>query len=175
MSLIVVEGIDGSGKTTLLRTLREQSKTYFWIASSSRRPPTVNAINDAVHWLGQCVYLGRFPVVCDRFPLISEAIYGPVLRESSLLDNIDKRQQRSYTEFFQEIDRIVYCRPPKEVIKKNLQALPQMDGVIKHFDKLLSRYDAFMNSLRDENIRVYPFDYTRDSPAALDQLFFGRI
>lgn len=176
MPIVIVEGVDGSGKTTLLRDLRKQSKTYFWIASSSRRPQTLVNFQDAIHWIGQAGYL-NLPIVCDRFPIISETVYGPILRGSNLLNKFNRRDQANATAVLNGVDRIIYCRPPKEQIAHNLKQNPQMEGVIKHLPALIKRYDDVMDSLRDDNIKVFHYDYTRfvDKPADLEQLFFGRI
>lgn len=174
MSIIIVEGVDGSGKTTLIKNLREQTKTYFWVASSSRRPQTVIQLRDAVHWLGQSSYL-KLPVVCDRYPVISEEVYGPILRDGSLLNQLGQRELGDVTEFLSfAVDRIIYCRPPFEAIKENLDKNKQMDGVLDKLPKLLKRYDDLMDSLRDDNIFVYHYDYTKNvSP--IEGIFFGRI
>lgn len=177
MSIIIVEGVDGSGKTTLIRTLREYSSVYFWIASSSRRPQTILQLRDAIHWLGQCSYL-KLPIICDRYPVISEEVYGPVMRDGSLLNQLGQRELGDVTEFLSfQVDRIIYCRPPIEVIKENLKKNKQMDGVIERLPKLLQRYDDLMNSLRDDNIFVQHFDYTNPKHQAdsIEGLFFGRI
>ena len=180
MSILTVEGVDGSGKTTLLRNLREQSKTYFWVASSSGRPKTVNEIHEAVHLIGQATYL-KMPVICDRFPLISEAVYGPVLRGRCLLDEVSELKLVALTAFLTEVDRIIYCRPPIEVIRKNIttSALPQLAGVAEHLDELVKRYDTLMDSFQDQ-VRVFPYNYVTDSmrvpkfsPVSLEELFFG--
>lgn len=173
MSIVIVEGVDGSGKSTLIRKLREQSKRYFWIASSSSRPKTLPDLQDALHWVGQASYL-KLPIVCDRFPLISEVVYGPILRGSNLLDQLNRRDQASAAALLSEVDRIIYCRPHKDVIKENLSKNLQMDGVKNRLGDLINRYDDVMDSLRDDNIYVIGYDYTKNvSP--LEGLFFGRI
>lgn len=174
MAIILVEGVDGSGKTTLIWNLRQQSKTYFWIASSSGRPKTVPELQDAMHWIGQASYL-KLPVVCDRFPIISETVYGPILRGSNLLDQLTRRDQANATALLSEVDRVIYCRPPREIVKDNISKIPQMEGVVKRIDDLYDRYDAVMESLRDDNIYVHGYDYTRKYSMPLEGLFFGKV
>lgn len=173
MSIILVEGPDGSGKSTLLKNLRAESSRYFWILSSSRRPYTLEELNDAVGYIGQAAYL-RLPVVCDRFPLISEAIYGPLIRGTSILTQLNARDSNYYNEILEEeIDRVIYCRPPLQNIIENVNNNPQMEGVRNRIKELVLRYDSFMDHLR-EGVKVFNFDYT--SPKyTLDQLFFGRL
>ena len=174
MSIIIVEGVDGSGKTILLRRLREQSSRYFWVALSSGRPKTLEEIHDAVHFIGQCAYL-KLPVICDRFPLISEEVYGPTLRGTSLLNDLSHRQQEISANFLLEnTERIVYCKPPKETIIKNLTegGIPQLPGVLENLDELLDRYEGIITTLKDKGVPVYRYDYTRDH-TPLDEVFFG--
>jgi len=174
VSIVIVEGPDGSGKTTLLRMLREQTKTYFWIASSSGRPKTYRELQDAVHWISQCAYL-KMPVVCDRFPLISESVYGPVIRGTSLLDEMSRKEQAAASELLaHSVDRIIYCRPPEPVIRDNIKIRPQMQGVSEKLKELLHRYDDLMDSLRDDNLFVYHYDYTRNN-SRLEDIFFGDL
>lgn len=173
MPILIVEGVDGSGKTTLIRNLRKQSNTYFWVASSSRRPQTLPDLQDAMHWIGQAAFL-RLPVICDRFPIISETVYGPILRGTNLLDQLGRRDQSNATNLLSEVDRVIYCRPSKETIQANLAQNPQMEGVQKNLASLLQRYDDVINSLRDDNIYVRQYDYTRNV-VSLDNLFFGRV
>lgn len=173
MSVIIVEGVDGSGKTALLRNLRKQTRNYFWVASSSGRPLSLPDLQDAIHWIGQAAFL-KIPIICDRFPVISEMIYGPILRGASLLDQLSRRDQANVTNLLKEVDRIIYCRPPIETIEQNLAQNPQLEGVKKNIKALATRYDDVMNSLREDNIYVKGYDYTKNF-RSLDDLFFGRI
>ena len=176
MSIVVVEGVDGSGKTTLIRNLRARSKTYFWVASSSGRPKCLADLHDALHWIGQAAYL-RTPVVCDRLPLISEAVYGPVMRGSSLLEQLQHKYQKEYGDILKGVDRIIYCRPSQLDIARNItiSGIPQLNGVLETLPELLVKYDDLMNTLRDDNVKVYSYDYTRLQRVPLEELFFGQI
>lgn len=174
MSIVIVEGPDGSGKTSLIRRLRQDSKNYFWIASSSGRPKSLVQLQDALHWIAQSTYLGT-PIVCDRFPLISESVYGPVLRDSCLLDQMGHRDRVAASDLLRQIDRIVYCRPPISTIRQNITtgALPQLQGVVENLDALVACYDELMDTLRDDNIFVYAYDYTKNGSPP-DEICFGR-
>lgn len=174
MSIIIVEGVDGSGKTDLLRRLRQESSRYFWVALSSGRPKTLEEIHEVVHWIGQCAYL-KLPIICDRFPLISEEVYGPTLRNRNLLDELSNREQEISTTFLLEhTDRIVYCTPPKETILKNLAVNPQLAGVTSKLDELIAKYENIIISLEEQKVPVYRYDYTKDR-TPLDEVFFGGL
>jgi hypothetical protein len=175
VGIVIVEGPDGSGKTTLLKNLRSQSTQYFWVMSSSGRPKTIEQLKEAVGYIGQSAYL-KLHIICDRFPLISEAVYGPVVRGRCLLDQLDERNQKFLEELLTgEIERIIYCRPPLEQIKYNLKENLQMTGVYQLIEKLVRRYDEVMDELRDSNVKVYNYDYTRSDLYSLDTLFFGEL
>lgn len=177
MSIVIVEGVDGAGKTRLLHDLRLQTKLYFWVCSSSGRPTTLEQLYEAMHLIGQAAYL-KIPLLCDRFPLISEGVYGPAIRGINLLDRLSRRdREAAATMVMEQVDRVIYCRPPIEVIKANIDRsdLPQMKGVKEHLHDLITRYDDLMESLRDQNVKVYKYDYTRVQPTSIEQLFFGRI
>jgi hypothetical protein len=178
VSLIIVEGPDGAGKTTLLSNLRKDSGVYFWIASSSHRPKTLRDLQDAVHWVGQATFL-KLPVICDRFPIISESVYGPLMRGKCLLEELHIKHQREISEVMrEEVDRVIYCRPPIEQIKHNIKGIPQMEGVREVIEAIVHRYDELMRVMKDEDgIKVVWYDYTRhidrDRDDYLYELFFG--
>jgi hypothetical protein len=176
VALIIVEGVDGSGKTTVIRDLRTQSRTYFWVASSSRRPSTLPALCDALYWLSQASSL-PLPIICDRFPLISEPIYGPILRGKSMLEEMNGRNKSKNADLMHQIDRVIYCRPPRAEIIKNLKITEssQLGGVIDNLDRLLFSYDSKMDSLRDQGVYVHRYDYTNPAKLGLDLMFFGRV
>lgn len=173
MSIVIVEGPDGSGKTTLLRNLREQSRNYFWIASSSGRPRTLFQLEQALHWLGQALYLG-IPIVCDRFPLLSEEVYGPILRGASLLDRLSTGSKEEYAHLLAQVKRVIYCRPPTRVIVQNLKSNPQLEGVRDKISRIIMQYDDIIGSITD-TVPVVSYDYTANYSQSLDSLFFGEI
>jgi hypothetical protein len=178
VGIIIVEGPDGAGKTTLLSNLRKDSAVYFWTASSSHRPKTLRELTDAVHWISQATYL-KLPVICDRFPILSESVYGILMRGKCLLDELSPRHQQQITESFRDgVDRIIYCRPPLEQIKHNVKGIPQMEGVVEVIERIVQRYDELMRMLKDEDkLHVTWYDYTkpiiRTENHYLHNLFFG--
>lgn len=170
--LVVIEGVDGSGKTTLCEKIREAIKPYFAILRHSQRPKTPEDLTNILSWI---TYIpDTMDVVIDRYPLISESIYGPVFRQRDLFteSGIDIPYHLN------RIDRIVYCRPPMHYIKHNMHVQAQMSGVHDKIDELVTRYDDKMSELAESGIDVVQFDYTTASPAVdkfdYEQLVFGR-
>lgn len=77
---------------------------------------------------------------------------------------------------------IIYCRPPTEVLMRNLERLqvkahkPPEDvaAVTANYCCIVEAYDKLMASLRrDWGIHVHLFDYTTDCPTDLDYLVRG--
>jgi thymidylate kinase len=171
VSIIIVEGPDGAGKTTLIRNLREESKRYFWVASSSGPPKDLEEIRDVLRWVDKAAEL-QIPVIFDRFPLISESVYGPVLRGKCLLDEMGDSEHISVTALLRKINRVVYCRPSLEVIRKNVieGTTPQLLGVLENLKDIVERYDKLMDILEDE-IQVYHYDY-RIEATPIEEVFF---
>ena len=156
MSLIVVEGVDASGKTTLLENLRSIRGKYFLEVRHSCRPlkssdiirlmQTVRNMSDVLD------------VVLDRHPLISEPIYGPILRNKDLtadLYNMDNRDRK----LLSTVKRVIYCRPPEKSIFENLSNRPQLKGVLENIHQLIEAYDNRMKELRQKGLDIVVYDY----------------
>lgn len=174
MSLIVVEGVDASGKSTLLETSRlEIKKRYFVLVRHSCRPLE---LGDALQFMrmvnGSSQYLD---VIADRHPLISEPIYGTIIRDGHLFANhfnYDNPEYRANT-LSSSVDRIIYCRPPVEVMREHIDKNPQLEWVKERFDQLVEAYDETMSYLQDEGVDVVWHDWTTYL-GTLENLFFGK-
>lgn len=157
MPNIIVEGPDGAGKTTLTEMLRERVKRrYFVMLRHSCRPYTWA---DAIAFLD---LINRTPIqltmVIDRHPIISEPIYGPILRGKDLLEAQSDEWKLSVIQHTS--DFVVYCRPPRGTIIENLSKQPQLAGVAEKIDQLIEAYDIAIERLRAARVRVYVYDWT---------------
>jgi thymidylate kinase len=173
MSIVIVEGPDGSGKTTLIRRLREGSQRYFVTVSFSGPPKRVWQIQSVLHWIEQSIYLD-VPIICDRFPLISESIYGPILRGKNLLDETEDSNLRAATEIIRRVTKIIYCRPPIPIIRENVvhSTIPHLLGVLENLNKIVEQYDELMDLLRDETT-IETYDFTDERVIKpVEELFF---
>jgi hypothetical protein len=169
MSLIVVEGVDGSGKSTLLENARlEIKKKYFVIARHSCRPLSAA---DIIGFLRLAEMSAPFPVICDRHPLVSEPIYGNLLRGSDITDLVMISSVHKIDRLKRTVDRIVYCRPSYGQIRENVGKLPQLAGVIEKLPDLVEKYDEAMRTYERNGIRVVRYDYNWKTD--LNELFFG--
>lgn len=163
--LCIVEGPDGAGKTTLIEAIRQRVKRYFWILRSSHPPTHLRQI-----WTFLRTFEGRpdhaMGLLFDRHPLVSEPIYGPILRGLDLLEMTGK-PERLVSEFNAHCRRvdhspfIIYCRPPIERIAANVarNASEQLEGVVERIRPITDAYDQLMPLIADQ-IPMIHFDYT---------------
>lgn len=173
--IIVVEGPDGAGKSTLIDNLRLCSKMHYVTLRRSGPPNNLEQIRAVIRWIEQFdpSSLHTLPLILDRHPFISEAIYGPALRGSSLLMNYYTMHDLEY-HFHRFIKRVIYCRPPTSVITQKMQNNPQLAGVTERIEEITSKYDFTMKMVRHWGIDVVEYDWTIAKPDAdLSQYFFG--
>lgn len=178
MSLIVVEGVDASGKSTLLENSRIQiPKRYFVLLRHSCRPLS---LSHAIQFMRMSMFGSDvgLEVIADRHPLISEPIYGPILRGSHLFEeHFTYHSEAGRGEYLKRnVARVIYCRPPVEIMKENISRNPQLEWVEERFDILLAAYDKQIELLRDYyGVPVVTYDWTTYDKPPLEQLFFGDI
>ena len=175
MSLIVVEGCDGSGKSTLLENARiEIPKRYFLQVRHSCRPLSPVHIRD---FLTMVEPAGEYlNIMIDRHPLISEPIYANILRGGNdltlqypdWLTFEDRAKHLART-----VNRVIYCRPSFEAIRRNVSVNPQLAGVVDKLPFLVEAYDRTMRDLL-KDVPVIHFDY-QFQDRTLEELFFGKI
>lgn len=171
--IIIVEGMDGTGKTTLVQQLanRLEIQPRKFVGSlgpgDDYRWVLVNRTKSEISELETLYAKGR-PVrrLYDRFPLISEAVYGPTLRGRNCFGGLYYSLRNRLLSLKTVI---VYCRPDREVIWDNIQQVPQMEGVLDHFDTLLDTYDKLFRELTETPMNSYItiYDYTRDEVGEL--------
>ena len=152
--LAVIEGPDGSGKTTLIETLRRELGLYFWVMRPSRPPSELYEIMEVLTWVSRRPWVQA--IVMDRHPGISEPIYGPLLRNVNLLEKMPPSL------VLDDIDFIIYCRPPLDTILENVgrSRAVQMAGVVDHTPELVAAYDAKIADTVCLDVPVYVYDYT---------------
>ncbi len=157
--MIIVEGMDNSGKTTLVEKLH---KEYNLSVIKSSGPKDMSQLESAIYDSIERFKNGDI-VIYDRHPIISEHVYGPVLRNKNLLENL-ARKKRIWDDFFRVEPMIIYCRPPIERIR-NYGEREQMDGVKENTELLTHAYDIVMNKIRDhyrKNFIHYNFEKHKD-------------
>lgn len=171
--IIIVEGMDGTGKTTLVQQLAHHLdvKPEKFVKSSG--PDEDYRLNLIANTLSEIKELETasaegVPIkrLYDRFPLISEAVYGPILRDRNCFGGLYHPLRRRLLALRA---MIIYCRPDREVIQSNVQQSPQMNGVLENFKDLLDAYDKFFLELTETPVNSFisVFDYTRDEAREL--------
>lgn len=177
MTVIVVEGPDGGGKSTLIDNLRLSCSRHYVNLRRSGPPKMLEEIKSVVRWVEKFDPdgLGPTPLILDRHPFISEAIYGPVLRGNSLLVDYYTMHDLEH-HFCRFVDRIIYCRPPTSVIMQKMQDNPQLRGVVENIEEITRQYDHTMKLISHWGVKVFDYDWTvgacTDS-RNVEQLFFG--
>ena len=103
----IVEGPDSSGKTGLIDMVGKETGTE--VIHTGGPQPDKNVLRGIMDSL-----LRKKDIIIDRLPIISETVYGEVLRGQSLFSPIEFDAYFSYLKLKNPI--IIYCRPPREVI-----------------------------------------------------------
>jgi hypothetical protein len=173
MGHVIIEGCDGSGKTTLIRDLLEKGQPYVLHArasdSLSGPVPNLAAWVDNDLWkLESAEGKGLVPYIYDRYPLVSELLYGPIrwhnrtgpLGQFPSREWIIKQQRR-----MADLATLVICSPPYEEVERVMQAQGReahMPGVFENRFRLWKGYEEFIWPGT-----VVRYDRTRETPADL--------
>lgn len=168
--MIIIEGMDGSGKTSLAQKLSFRLgnvpiKRFVTSDGPTNYDLLVKKTKAALTELHDQVTQNQRPVVIyDRFPLVSEAVYGSILRGRNHFGD----EWVALINLLLALDPIVvYCRPKIGLILQNIRetADSQMDGVVSRARKLINAYDELVSwlqvkahRLRSGHILVYSYD-----------------
>lgn len=167
--MIIVEGMDNSGKSTLVKTL---SKSMGLLALNNRVKLSSPAEFRA--YTTDMIELSRgYPVIFDRWPGISEWVYGPILRGIS---HITKEALRLHLFWLNDRGfQIVYCRPPTDDLL-NWGSEDQREGVQSNARSLITKYDRVMDDIyASGDIPFHLYNYRYHTVEQLqDQLTKGR-
>lgn len=158
MPLLILEGPDGSGKTTLAAKLLKGTGHPTLLIKRSGPPGDIETLQFQARWIANQAKQG-LNIIADRHPLISEAIYAPVVRKVSpppwsLQDVIGAMKDKDLL--------LIYCRPDYLTMQMGSTKEKQMDGVHTYFRELVAEYDDWMNLLEGYGVPFYRHDYTTD-------------
>jgi len=147
--IIICEGPDNSGKTSLIKRLAPEMGLEVRHSASHLR-----GSGELIDWVDKELDT-KFvkPPIYDRFPLISEQVYGPILRGHNVFEGLYKGWAKDYQPL------IIYCRPSLNRLLRFNPNIPQMDGVKDHAKQLVEAYDAIMGGLRHKAWGIVRYDY----------------
>lgn len=163
--MIILEGPDGSGKTTLLREL---SARYPEVPIAPRVvSKDAEAMVDLKQWTEENTALGWQNKFYDRHRLISEPIYGAVLRDKPEPGFNDFNWlSHQIGKFYRHVKPLViYCLPPLNVVLHNLQGDKDNSVINPKAEVIYSAYVAAISRdfiLRRQTTILY--DYTQMQP-----------
>jgi hypothetical protein len=155
--MIIVEGPDGGGKSTLVQKLAED----LGLPVSERIvSKDAEMMGDLEQWVNENLNAGMQAMIFDRHRLISEPIYGPVLREKPQPGFDDWYWVKESLRRFYLMDPfLIYCIPPFKTVLDNLQYDENNEVVQNNIRTIYWLY--FYQCMRDIN---HPFclryDYT---------------
>ena len=162
--MIIVEGPDGSGKDTLINYLLELPQTGPLLERGPRavKSSTEGAVDNLGKWVKNDYLSWRDQRKCrvyNRHPVISEMIYGPIIRGGFQPDFLS-----AYNWVMPHIAReamVVLCLPPLKEVRKKVSADRDMPGVVEQIDLIYSEYASLS---REWPGFLINYDYTRSNP-----------
>lgn len=158
--MVIVEGPDGAGKTTVLESLA----TIFNLPIAARVvSKDTEAMVDLKNWVELNVSKGFQPLFFDRHRLISEPIYGSILRHEFKpgFDDVHWLKSMMYL-FYDAAPILIYCLPPIETVLRNAEDQPDIvrENTRKIYSAYLSRA-AIDTVMQPEWTIIY--DYTEEN------------
>lgn len=160
--MIIVEGPDGSGKTTLLGRLAEHLERPI---ESRVVTKTAEAMVDLQQWVEHDLQGWPRAALYDRHRLISEPIYGPVIR-GNMEPGFDRYDWlgNQLEIFSAHRPVIIWCMPPLDAVLKNLRGDPDNEVIAPHAKLIYWLYFMEMCKQRS-NLNSWVWDYTKRDDA----------
>lgn len=160
--LVILEGADGSGKTTLANRIRKEIDQYLLLLRSNG-PPSIGQLADYIGWVSSLPH--KLVLVTDRNPIISEAVYGPIIRGKCLHALTTEQIARQFRNAM-----IIHCRPNYSALAAGAAKEVQMDGVVMNLRHIIKAYDELMGKLESEGVYIKRYDFTGPPQLILDSI-----
>lgn len=159
---VVVEGPDGSGKSRMVERIHtELGYPVHAKASDSITGP----VQDLSGWTMRVQHemaVTVEPMVFDRHPVISEPIYGRLVRASVRPGFEDRLWLNTRKLALMPKAVVIWCLPPLDVVRANLTLDRDMPGVVESIDRVYEAYVAAYRTWGGWSIR---WDYTTGDAA----------
>lgn len=163
--MIIVEGPDGGGKTTLIDRLRK----HLGVGVMPRPCSSDRGVDPSslMAWVDRDL---SGPVherkIYDRHPLISEPIYGPLIRGDMAAGFTDLVWMSTRLEMLYTHEPLmIFCLPPLALVKANV--METHDTNTKHLQGVHARIEAIWNQYQFRCAQeltmkhdVYVWDYS---------------
>ncbi len=172
--MLIVEGPDGSGKSTLVRYLRDR---IGWPVASRVVDKDTNAMVDITEWTKENLAKGFHPMIYDRHRLISELVYGPIMRRSSEFPEFynDRWLIPAVSDFWDAEPWVIMCLPPLSQVISNLEGDEDNKAVIDYIDQLYRGYVGLTAHMCHFSRELIVFDYTTEHMDKVGRVVEGLI
>jgi hypothetical protein len=169
--MIIVEGPDGSGKTTLINHLVEATGLPVAPRVVSK---DAEAMVDLKKWTEDNVHQGFQKVIYDRHRLISEPIYGPIIRSQPEpgFDDVEWLHEAFYRLYRGVKPIIIYCLPPRSVVWENVMASDDNRRFHGNPTAVSQIYSGYLTKATLDGVQYglsFIYDYTDKSIAGVLQ------
>lgn len=155
--MLIVEGPDGGGKTRLIERL---SQDLGWQVAPRVVSKDAEAMVDLVKWVEDNLDGDLQPVIYDRHRLISEPIYGPLLRGDMEDGFCSKDWLRDKQIWFRSIaPLVIFCLPPLSTVLENVHDDPDNVAVDRYISQI---YWLYHNAAACWTGPFAYWDYTAD-------------
>ena len=173
--MIVVEGPDNSGKSTLIKWIKKNLDVVE-LKHNRHGPPSgaweIKLRTEII--LDSAIRSShKNGTIVDRFSLIGESIYGPILRGKDLWTEIPQDKIR-LEKVFNDLDPfIIYCRPDTDTILdlshhqiKDYDTEEHILNINKNQKLIVQAYDNYF--ARTSLHHFYKYNYKRGEEALIE-------
>lgn len=165
--MIIIEGPDGAGKSTLVQYIEDEY-------GLTREPRAVSSEAESIvpigEWIEAQLRMGFGLRLYDRFALISSPHYAMLPNRTFVDPMFDMVWLRNMHHWFDRLDPVViYCLPPMEVVKANVERMDNSGGkILPHIETIYILYHCY--AARHYGTSCMVWDYTNPDYSRLHNL-----